>query len=698
MKYLILMLIAASIVACQDGEFSVTLDNSSATAPNEVSWLNYHRDRTTTQGSLFELNGSGLTSNDYLLINGSKVLPSDSRKDSLRFLIPETLGLGSHPVTFVSAGSKFYNPEAYVKDDNQLLDFSLNIVAYDELPRVEGISSLGAPSGEDVDIDGTNLSEDIKLFFGNKELSYLLLSDHRIRFTVPSSIKKVEQLRLSSGQEVIYQQRFLITEQILMFSSLQPDAVCTGVDYYSLAGKLLKGLKDCNAAENTEICSEDGQVSCLTSVRFKASDSESFDASDITIGTTIAGTIGTAVLEAHTDCSAANVVGCVTTNLFKPMNLTDAGTSGALNTANFDVNSRTGAEYEFWDAQGRRHTMQGDSDLTASNLLSGIEIHGVTGTASEESHLDCASASQAGCVATSTYRTMDLSAASGLTDLNAATFNTLATQVGTFEYWDSSGQRHISQGDSDIVATNIVGGVNIFGVAGTALGGPLPDPWDIRYGVTVGSATGRLKPNCRNTASLIDHDNQLGEAIAGLDFYDTIDDWNNGGSFPAQSPWDSTNDDEFFCSPDGGLVSNPNWEKVDTTPATSGANSVYLDRISNTMWTRGSSVGNFAWDDANGGVGTGAIEYCAALSHGGIEAWRLPTSKELLTGYINGIYGLDVAISVTNSLGDLTPKFWSATTFSGTLTEAWKLNVSDEGSRHSLKSEANPVLCVSAVE
>jgi hypothetical protein len=228
-------------------------------------------------------------------------------------------------------------------------------------------------------------------------------------------------------------------------------------------------------------------------------------------------------------------------------------------------------------------------------------------------------------------------------------------------------------GDDDIAtASNIITGVSIFGTAGSAVGGTSPDEWDLRYGVTVGSTTGKLKMNCRNMGGVYDKTDGL--AGAGLDVYDTVDD-NNGGSaasgsfntpaFPNNNPW---SDDEYFCGFND--PTDVTWERVTTSPVTAGANSVYRDKISALVWSQGTDDNTVkAWDEVAGGANNGALEYCSELDlenassgYGGITGWRLPTQKEMMAAYEHGIHDLDDGHTATNHLGDLDQNFWSAST------------------------------------
>jgi len=297
-------------------------------------------------------------------------------------------------------------------------------------------------------------------------------------------------------------------------------------------------------------------------------------------------------------CTASGAVGCITTAAFKSIQI----------------------------------------DGLAANVKRGVDVAGVVGTYPSENNL--------------------LEGADDTPDLTTNTFADKIKQSATFEYFDGKGTRHTGAGDEHIKATNILFGVNIFGVDGTVSGMVNPNPWDLRYGVIVGSTVGKLKLNCRNMVDIDIYDNVSGLAAVGADRFDSIDDYGqSAGAFPSTNPWQVG--DEVFCG--FNSPNSPTWERVITNPVTNGNNSIFEDKISGLKWTRGNSLGTKNWDEPNGGVGNGAIEYCHSLDHGGINSWRLPTHKELLSASVHGIRDLDDSLNA-DSLGNLDTGYWSSTT------------------------------------
>ena len=113
-------------------------------------------------------------------------------------------------------------------------------------------------------------------------------------------------------------------------------------------------------------------------------------------------------------------------------------------------------------------------DGLAAKVIEGQSVLGVAGTG-VALHEECTAANQSNCIATSTYKTIDLSSknADGAVGLNSGNVNTRMLIASAFEYWDENGTRYTNTGDANILAANIDTGISIFGVTGTA--DPPPD-------------------------------------------------------------------------------------------------------------------------------------------------------------------------------------------------------------------------------
>ncbi len=104
------------------------------------------------------------------------------------------------------------------------------------------------------------------------------------------------------------------------------------------------------------------------------------------------------------DCAAGGTTGCVTTATYKSLDLSSAGaaSSTGVTAANFNTKIATSGNFEFWDASGARHQVAGDTDLTASNVKSSIDIFGTVGNVTP-TPANCGSNGAQSCVATGSY-------------------------------------------------------------------------------------------------------------------------------------------------------------------------------------------------------------------------------------------------------------------------------------------------------
>lgn len=233
------------------------------------------------------------------------------------------------------------------------------------------------------------------------------------------------------------------------------------------AGSTVAGVSGSLIEESHSQCSTDGAVGCVVQGPSMAAAVTSGIAAKIVSGYSVAGVSGSAVGESHTDCSGKNQTGCVATATYKTMDLSSASSATAdLTSTNFNTSLSSSNSFEFWDSTGTRYQAAGDSDLVADKIVSGTNMFGVDGTSTVESHGNCTDKNQSGCVATLTYKTMDLSAASNMTDLTSTNFNTSLSSSNNFEFWDSTGSRYQMAGSSSLSVGNIKNGVSLFGILG----------------------------------------------------------------------------------------------------------------------------------------------------------------------------------------------------------------------------------------
>ncbi|RYZ90909.1 MAG: DUF1566 domain-containing protein [Proteobacteria bacterium] len=441
-------------------------------------------------------------------------------------------------------------------------------------------------------------------------------------------------------------------------------------------------------------------------------------AANIANGIVIFGNTGTSTVESHSNCTAANQSGCVSTSTYKTMDFSSASipTTTDLTSSNFNTTIATNANFEFWDSAGARYQVAGDNDLVASNVKSGTNIFGVAGSVTAESHSNCAVDNSTGCVAIATFKAVEtakltagvikngysVGGVSGLypssgfplagntatQDLTNATFNAYIKANADFEYFDSEGNLQTTSGNANLAAGNIKSGVAFFGTTGTYGADCSADGsvgcvttsvyksanttgltgWSIRAGTTIAGVSGQIA-YYRNAAKLSLFNRITGTASSSsgttADPFDTVDDGaadNNAtdGVAPASD------------NPTGfpGVPGSSNW--------TVGTANVHRDLTSNSYWTP--DQGTYNWE--------GAITYCDGLTLGGYTDWRLPTQKELLQAYIDGIWHKSVGLSITHT------EFWVATTNGYNLNDAMNVQIYAGYTGTQPKSNSLAVLCV----
>jgi len=263
-----------------------------------------------------------------------------------------------------------------------------------------------------------------------------------------------------------------------------------------------------------------------------------------------------------------------------------------------------------------------DPDLTKLAPTATITL--CNGTEAVGTMPNCASDGQIDCFANSSFK-----AASGSVDATKIrSGTTVAGVAGTLADCSSDGQ-------ATCVATSTFKAANTEDF--TTI--------DVRTGISVAGTSGSLAL-CKNGADTTLFDNTAAPAAAGLDIWDTIDDYANGGTFPAENA---------FSSISGSICSASNWSDAtaDGTCDAPGDECVMRDRISGLYWTELQATSDWAT----------AVTTCDGLSFGGQTDWRVPTQKELMQAYVDGAISKANAdwITLAQFNADI---FWSSTTVS----------------------------------
>ena len=179
------------------------------------------------------------------------------------------------------------------------------------------------------------------------------------------------------------------------------------------------------------------------------------------------------------------------------------------------------------------------------------------------------------------------------------------------------------------------------------------------------------------------------------DVWDTIDDLNGEISLaspiavPDSSPYEAFPGALCGYVAGGGIPSGAVISWKDNTLSTSNgastcvetsANCALKDLSTGLTWFKGTSVSQ-SWYES--------VYYCSTLALNG-KSWRLPTQKELMTGYVD---------TIRNTIGSGTVQnynvsWWSSTTDSTDANKGWQTNLATGATASILKSNAATAMCV----
>lgn len=289
-------------------------------------------------------------------------------------------------------------------------------------------------------------------------------------------------------------------------------------------------------------------------------------------------------------------------------------------------------------------------NFTAANVQSGTTIAGVPGSLA-----NCSADGGTGCVAVTAFKAVDMTK---LTEGVIKNGTAIASVVGNY------GPTCTADGAQDCMVSSgsTFKAANVSGITS----------WDIRAGKTLAAIGGSLL-FYKNMANTIAFNRTSGTGgSAGADIYDTIDDYNNN----AESPFIPT------TNPWGGVTVAPgsNWTTV-TPPCDGSGACVLRDETTGLLWAKGDDTKR-PWEFA--------INYCAGLNYGGYSSgWRLPSQKELMQAYVDGIWTNKTKLALQKI-----DSYWSSTTVSDTPGNAIYVLPSYGGSGYFGKAFALYVLCV----
>jgi hypothetical protein len=265
-------------------------------------------------------------------------------------------------------------------------------------------------------------------------------------------------------------------------------------------------------------------------------------------------------------------------------------------------------------------TVEGDTDLAAGNIASGVQIFGVTGTA-------VVATGDASAVDVLTGKTFSNAGGSGIAgtmpkvgqqNITPGTTNQTITQG----YHDGTGY---AEGDADLTAENIKCGVEIFGVTGI-----IPQ-YVAKTGQTTCYDGGGTEIGCDNTGQDAEYRNGGLPVLAP----------SSGGDFGGY------NRTSFTCS--AGFTDNED--------------GTVTDNLTGLVWARNANpCGVKNWADA--------LIYCNDLDLGGHNDWRLPNINELRSLFDPSLSSpyLPAGHPFTNVQSLY---YWSSTTYESDPFYAW---------------------------
>jgi hypothetical protein len=174
-------------------------------------------------------------------------------------------------------------------------------------------------------------------------------------------------------------------------------------------------------------------------------------------------------------------------------------------------------------------------------------------------------------------------------------------------------------------------------------------------------------------------------AAAGEDIYDTIDDYNyiNASIVPQTNPWGNVT-----------VVPGSNWTTLAGPCDMTGA-CVLRDETTGLLWANADTMTR-TWENA--------ITYCAGLNtQGYTSGWRLPSQKELLQAYVNGIWGQRRILKLISNYDRF---YWSSSSaktssnpsnpaiYDGNLSTAWYIMLANGTLANTSKTTYAYVICV----
>jgi hypothetical protein len=293
-------------------------------------------------------------------------------------------------------------------------------------------------------------------------------------------------------------------------------------------------------------CTVLGRTDCYAGLSWTALENADLTAGNVRSGVTVGGVTGGYPSASHPLAGADT-----TTDLTSLAATTAAGSyeffdsAGARYTGTISdagTISIGTASQNFNTSLYRAFTVPGDADLVATNIRDAVSVFGVVGSAPSRPS-DCSTDGAADCVvaASTTYRAAETT---GLASKVVSTA-TVAGVAGTYtpDFPDVANVRSsdtVNGANGTLADCSTDGATNCtIPTSGTIKAADTAQftGWDIRKKrnqstgsvLTFAGLQGQSK-TCRNRSRTGHYDNSTSPAISGLDFFDTIDDFNNNSN------------------------------------------------------------------------------------------------------------------------------------------------------------------------
>ncbi|RZI60289.1 MAG: DUF1566 domain-containing protein [Pseudomonas sp.] len=354
--------------------------------------------------------------------------------------------------------------------------------------RIDYISPEIAAAGDEISIEGLQLSSSIVIKIGDVELTPTSENNRSLKFKLPENLPagRLNVTINNAGKELDSINLWSKPTSSTSFSDLPPTSICKGVTYTNTDGVQLEGEKECKAVSegSKSLCKGDLRKDCQTSKDFPAVDADKIaqgpeflktlsiagvsgtiepclvDSSNcfltsyslmtqplkainvdeflpslIKQGDTLAGVTGSLVPQPAA-CSIDGDVACATSSNFPAVDksfvnsikasIRDNSSIGGVSGTLSDCSDNASACYlpTFSSTTQARKAVSYDS-LNPSQIKQGTQVSDITGTL-VTGQTDCSADNQTNCLATAAFPSIDKASANS----NKAKFDSSITIAG----------------------------------------------------------------------------------------------------------------------------------------------------------------------------------------------------------------------------------------------------------------------------